>query len=182
MSRKIGVLGLSGVGKSTLIGRIQEVMPVLHLQASGLIKAEQSYRAQNADTSEALRLGAVIDNQALMIVAFQREAARTKLPIIFDGHSVIDGSDGLIEIPSTVFRELGLDAIFFLAADPRLISERRLADRERQRPFRDVDTLRDYQKIAEAAARRIAAEMDRQFILIADGQIDLLSNILVGTN
>lgn len=178
MSRRISVLGLSGVGKSTLIGRIQETIPLVHLQASGLIKAEQAYRAQNPGTSEALRTGAVIDNQALMIAAFQREAAATKLPIIFDGHSVIDGSDGLIEIPSTVFRELGLDAICFLAADPYLIAERRRADVERKRPFRDVATLQDHQKIAEAAARRIATEVERPFIYIADGKIDLIGKLI----
>ncbi|SEK03319.1 adenylate kinase [Sphingobium sp. AP50] len=178
MNRRIAVLGLSGVGKSTLIDKVRETVPLLHLQASGLIKAEQAYRAQDPQSSEALRTGAVIDNQALMIAAFEREAAGTELPIIFDGHSIIDGRDDLIEIPSWVFKALRLDTICFLAADPEVIAERRRADRERERPYRDVTALRDHQEKADAAARRIATELQHPFIFIADGKIDCLLEIL----
>jgi len=178
MSIRVAVLGISGVGKSTLIGKIRETVPLLHLQASGLIKAEQTHRAQGPDSSEALRTGAVIDNQALMVAAFRRRAAATNLPIVFDGHSVIDGRDGLIEIPPSVFGELGLDAICFLAADPHVIAERRRVDVGRERPYRDIATLKAHQEIAEAAARRIASEIDCQFIYITDGKIDGLRELM----
>lgn len=166
------------MGKSTLIGRIRETLPLIHLQASSLIKAEQAYRAQNPDSSEALRTGAVIDNQALMIAAFQREAAMTDLPIVFDGHSVIDGRDGLIEIPSSVFGALELDAICFLAADPYQVAKRRRADVGRERPYRDVATLQGHQEIAEAAARRIAKDIERPFIYVADSRIDRILELI----
>lgn len=67
MKRRIAILGLSGVGKSTLIGKIRDTVPLLHLQASALIKAEQAHREKSPDSSEALRTGAVIDNQLLMV-------------------------------------------------------------------------------------------------------------------
>lgn len=178
MSKRIAVLGISGVGKSTLIGRTREILPLMHLQASRLIKAEQAYRAHNADSSEALRTGAVIDNQALMMAAFRREAAATDLPIVFDGHSIIDGREGLIEIPSSVFRDLRFDVICFLADDPSVIAERRRTDIGRVRPHRDVATLHDHQSIAEAAARRIATEIERPFIYIADGKSDQLYDLI----
>lgn len=172
MTKRIAILGLSGVGKSTLIARIREVVPLLHLQASSLIKAEQAYRSQGPDSSEALRTGAVIDNQALMIAAFQREAGTTDLPIIFDGHSVIDGRDGLIEIPSSVFCELGLNGIYFLAADPSVIAERRRTDIGRDRPYRDVATLQKHQEVAAEAARRIALEIGCPYIHISNDGIE----------
>lgn len=179
MRRRIAVLGISGVGKSTLITKIRETIPLIHLQASGLIKAEQAHRAQNPDSSETLRNGAVIDNQALMIAAFKREAAESELPIIFDGHSVIDGRGGLIEIPSSVFGELELDAICFLAADPDAIAERRRADIERERPIHNAAILQDHQKIAESAARRIASEIKCSFISVTESEISLLRELLV---
>lgn len=136
----------------------------MHLQASRLIKADQAYRAQKPDCSEALRTGTAIDDRALMIAAFRREAAATDLPIFFDGHSVIDGRNGLTDIPSWVFGDLELDAICFLADDPCVIAERLRADVGRERPYRDVATLQRLREIAEAAARRIAKEIGRQFI------------------
>ncbi|BBF70622.1 ATP-binding protein [Sphingomonas bisphenolicum] len=171
MKKRIAILGLSGVGKSTLIGKIRETVPLLHLQASALIKAEQAHRERSPDSSEALRTGAVIDNQLLMIAAYRREAAATDLPIVFDGHSIIDGRDGLIEIPASVFAELELDAIFYMAADPHVIAERRRADVGRERPHRDVATLEQHQHLAEAKARCIAQDLGRPFIFIADGEV-----------
>jgi adenylate kinase len=55
---------------------------------------------------------------------------------VFEGHSLIDGRDGLLEIPSTVFAALSLDAIAFLAADAAAIFERRRLDTGREHPTR----------------------------------------------
>lgn len=178
MSRRIAVLGLSGVGKSTLIGRIGATIPLLHLQASNLIKAEQIYRAQYPDSSETLRTGAVVDNQSLMIAAFHRAAGATELPIIFDGHSIIDGRNGLVEIPPTVFRDLGLDAICLLTADPATIVERRRRDVGRKRPYRDIVTLQFHQEAAEIAARRVAAEIQRPFVLLSGNKVETVRRLM----
>lgn len=172
MTRRVALLGLSGVGKSTLIGRLNERRPVLHLQASGLIKAEQAHRKQQSEDSESLRLGAVVDNQALMVAAFRRVAADTALPIVFDGHSVIDGRDGLVEIPSSVFAELEVSTIFYLSADPNAIAARRLADAARDRPERNAEVLAEHQRFAHNTARRIAEEIGCAFIPVANGDVD----------
>jgi len=172
MTRRIALLGLSGVGKSTLIGRLNRRIPLLHLQASALIKAEQTYRAQFPDSSESLRTGAVLDNQALMIAAFQRTTTDVEVPIVFDGHSVIDSRDGLVEIPASVFAELSLDAIFYLSAVPHIITKRRLADTARKRPIRDSETLAEHQRIAIDVAQRIAEQIGCTFTQISDGDSD----------
>ncbi len=153
-------------------------MPLLHLKASGLIKAEQAFRDKNPDSSEALREGAVIDNQALLIAAYQRATSGSDLPIVFDGHSLIDGKDGLVEIPAEVFAELDLDAICYLKADPELIFERRQGDVGRERPIRNSATLRRHQTLAEAAARRIAVNIASKFIVLEDGQKDHILNVI----
>lgn len=163
MTRRVALLGLSGVGKSTLIGQVAEHTPLLHLQASSLIKAEQAHRAQAQHTSEALRIGPVLDNQALMIAAFDRLTKMATLPIVFDAHSVIDGRNGLLEIPSAVFAPLGLDAICILTAAPSAIFERRRHDTARERPFRDVETLEAQQARAITAAQQIASDIGCPF-------------------
>ncbi len=163
---RVALLGLSGVGKSTLIGRVAMNTPLLHLQASGLIKAEQEYRKQAPDSSEVLRTGPVLDNQVLIVAAFERLTRTITIPVVFDGHSLIDGQDGLIEIPSSVFAALSLDAVAFLVSDPSTIFERRSFDAGRQRPSRDPMTLARHQILAEKAALRIANDIGRQFHLL----------------
>lgn len=178
MTRRVALLGLSGVGKSTLIGRLNERRLVLHLQASALIKAEQAHRKQRSEDSESLRLGAVVDNQALMVAAFRRVAADATLPIVFDGHSVIDGRDGLVEIPSSVFAELEVDTIFYLSANPDVIAARRVADSARDRPARNAETLAKHQRVAYNAARRLASQIGCAFIPITDGDVDRIVAII----
>lgn len=178
MSRAIALLGLSGIGKSTLVARLQEQLPVLHLQASALIKAEQAHRAARPDSSEALRLGAVLDNQALMTAAFRRIAATSTLSIVLDAHSIVDGRYGLVEIPSEVFAALGLATICFVKADPAVIVQRRLADTERNRPILTADVVASHQVIARAAAERIAEEIGCPFIEIGDDDLGRLLELV----
>lgn len=163
MTRRVALLGLSGVGKSTLISEVAKRIPLLHLQASNLIKAEQAYREQTQESSEALRAGPVLDNQALMVAAFDRLTKGATLPVVFDGHSIIDGRSGLIEIPSSVFAALGLDAICIMTAAPAMIFERRSHDIARERPPRDIQALAAQQALAIANAQRIARDLDRPF-------------------
>ncbi|WP_336973834.1 ATP-binding protein [Sphingobium aromaticiconvertens] len=180
MKRRIAILGLSGVGKSSLIKGINDTVPLLHLQASDLIKAEQAYQESTPDSSEELRTGAVVDNQLLMIAAYKRKTAATDLPVVFDGHSIIDGLNGLIEIPVSVFSELELDAICYMVADPHLIAERRRADVGRERPHRDVPTLVQHQHLAETRARQVAEAIGCPFILIGDGELGIVVDFISG--
>lgn len=177
MSR-IAVLGLSGVGKSTLLRGLAQHVAFTHLQAGELIKIEQAFRAELPQSSEELRIGPVLDNQALLVAGFLRVAAQTELPIIFDGHSVIDGRDGLIEIPTEVFRALNLNAICFLHAAPSDIAIRRLRDLSRQRPCRHEQELDEHQQIAIAAARRIANELGCPFHLVTSDDHDMIVHMI----
>ena len=100
------------------------------------------------------------------------------MPIVFDGHSVIDGHDGLVNIPASVFAKLSLDAIVYLSVDPHIIVKRRLADTDRPRPMRDAETLAEHQQIAKEAARRIAEQIGCIFIAIADGDMNRIMTFL----
>lgn len=115
-----------------------------------------------------------------MIAAFQRLTRTTTLPVVFDGHSLIDGRDGLLEIPSPVFAALSLDAVAFLAADPAAIFERRRLDAGRERPTRDLVTLAQHQSLAESAARRIAEDIGRPFHSLDGDTTECLASLIAG--
>lgn len=179
--RRTALLGLSGVGKSTLLRALAERVAFMHLQASDLIKAEQAYRDAQPQSSEALRTGAVLENQALLIAGFHRASKSATTPIVFDGHSIIDGRDGLIEIPGEVFAALDLAAISFLQAAPATIAARRSHDIVRQRPLRDEATLAEHQERAITVARRAAGEIGCPFQILMSDDIGIIERLIVGT-
>lgn len=45
--KTIAVVGLSGIGKSTMIAHVRRTIELTHLQASALIKSEQAFRQQS---------------------------------------------------------------------------------------------------------------------------------------
>lgn len=155
----VAVVGISGVGKSTCIRQWAERVPLMHLQASALIKAEQAARNQAMSSSEDLRLGPVLDNQALLLNAFRRTTEGYDGLVIFDGHTLIDGVDGLMPIPASVFRDLGCEQIIFIHDTASAIVERRMKDKQRTRPLLPTDELNRHQDFALAIAQKIAEEL-----------------------
>lgn len=164
--KTVAVVGLSGVGKTTLIRQAAKSVPLLHIQASTLIKLEQEFRAGQVGSSEQLRLGPVLDNQALMLAAYARLTQGVRSLIVFDGHTVIDGAKGPICIPADVFKALGCVSMVFLWEEPELIAQRRAADHLRDRPALGLDVLRSHQQLAEEVGRAICRELEIPLNLI----------------
>lgn len=180
MNRRIALLGLSGVGKTTMLNRLAREVEFTHLEASRLIKAEQARRSIAAHSSEALRTGPVIDNQALLVAGFKHEARSIDGSIVFDGHSVIDGGNGLIEIPADVFASLELQAICVLQAAPAAILTRRQGDTTRLRPTRSVDALAAHQEKAIKVGRAIAEQLNVPFSLLGNEDEAKLTALIRG--
>jgi adenylate kinase len=130
------VFGLSGVGKTWLISRFIATQGAMHAQASQLLRDARAALIGQMDSQEDLRKGAVLDNQALLIEAFTNFRSSAPLPIIFDGHSVIDVGDRLIEIPVDVIEALRPDGLVFVRDDPAAIVAKRAGDVSRTRPSR----------------------------------------------
>ncbi|WBY16701.1 AAA family ATPase [Erythrobacteraceae bacterium WH01K] len=177
--KTVAVVGLSGVGKSTSIRRAAMDIDLLHLQASALIKLEQEHRAGSACSSEDLRLGPVLDNQALMLAAFSRMTHGVRSLVVFDGHTIIDGAAGPIFIPAEVFNALGCKSMAFLWDEPELIAQRRQADHRRDRPALTSHLLSRHQNLAERAAREICGELDIPLKLIKGSDQTAFQEFLV---
>jgi adenylate kinase len=152
----IAVLGISGVGKSNLVEKAAQQRNLLHLKASDLIKARLAW----PQSSEQLRQGTVLDNQAHMLAEFaDRIAATDHNIIVFDGHGLIDSPGGLVEIPLSVFRAIQPNAIVFVEDVPAVIATRRTADTDRVRPARSVIELAQQQSLAKVRAAYFAQSL-----------------------
>jgi adenylate kinase len=160
------------VGKSWLCGRLAETFGLAHAQASELLKRAKLEAAGRALSSEELRTGAVVDNQALLISEFEKLAMTEGRDILFDGHTVIDAGASLIEIPFDVIAALAPNLVVFIWDEPAVIVERRARDRGRQRPERTVEQLRAQQDRAEQLAKEYAQRLGAPFCRLQSGELE----------
>jgi len=176
------VFGISGVGKTTLVKRFVKNHPsYLHLQASALL------RTAKATTSEALRsapAAEIRDNQDILVTAFHTARLDApERPVIFDGHSLIDGDAGLVIIPTDVIARLDPVRLIFVYDEPRLIHQRRISDTSRRRPTRSIEQLAEQQAVAFIACQRYAASLDLPLDSVLAGElVGLAGAILAATH
>ena len=140
-----------------------------HAQASDLLKRAKLDEAGEAVSSEDLRKGPVLDNQTMLLTSFRTFAAKELRNILFDGHSLIDTEDTLIEIPIEVIKAIGPAAVLFLWEEFQKIADRRAADSGRRRPFRTADELAEHQARAEELAGLYAANLRIPFFRVRSG-------------
>lgn len=156
----VAFLGISGVGKSTFLRHAATLLSFQHLTAGYLIG--QARDAQIAH--DHLRLQNIADNQNLLIKGFQVLKDANASFVVLDGHAIIDSPAGLEVIDADVFRQLGVQAVAHLEAEPEQILANREGDGARARPSRSVDELRDHQTLSLARAREIATELTLPFM------------------
>ncbi|BDV35539.1 ATP-binding protein [Methylocystis iwaonis] len=176
----IAVFGISGVGKSRLCSLLADRFGLAHAQASDLLKRAKEVEAGKSVSAEDLRKGAVLDNQSLLVWSFRKFAAQEPRDIIFDGHSVIDAGDKLIEIPVDVITAIGPAAVLFLWEEPQTIAVRRTADLGRQRPSRSAAELAEHQTRAEELAQFYAQRLQIPFFRLRSGDDEECCNLLDG--
>lgn len=155
----IAVVGISGVGKSTLLRKVNEKIDFLHLPASDVIKREKLRVSESLVNSEELRLGNLNDNQELLIQGFLNEKSQNSITIL-DGHTVIDTGSELVAIPANVFERMGINEIIFIEADPENILAQRTKDKTRDRPALSIKTIIFHQNEAKRVASEICNEID----------------------
>jgi adenylate kinase len=176
--RVVALVGLPGAGKSTLAKKVAAEVGLRHLQASDLIKAELTAAAATDVSSEELRLGSVVDNQCLLVSGFARATSDQPRLVLFDGHTLIDGADGLIEIPGEVSAAIKACHIVFLKVDPNDLACQRRNDIGRSRPARSVEELTFQQELAITVAKRISDDIGVPFSAIRPTEHQLLCAIL----
>ncbi len=174
----VAVFGLSGVGKSWLIGRYAKHSPVLHVQASQLLREAKAAIFGENVTSEELRKGAVLDNQALLIHAFARVRETATQPIVFDGHSVVDNGAQLLEIPTEVVAALAVSHLVFVEDRAKDILERRQNDTMRVRPVRSEAELAYHQQRAKAVCEVYSKNLNLPLTIVMAGDEETFTDAL----
>lgn len=169
----VALVGLSGVGKSTLLGQARNVITFQHLQASELIKAERRHQQEARLAHDDLRATNINENQSLLVSGFVRLAPKSGL-IVVDGHTVIDTPTGLVEIPPSVFAAMDVSGFIAVVDDIANIASKRALDKTRSRPNRSHEDLSEHQRRSILAAYEAALALSVPLSVVPlNGRFDI---------
>ena len=174
----IALVGLSGVGKSTLLHALREHIAFQHLQASVLIRATRETLTSAPVAADDLRHADITDNQALLIEGFKIARSADASLVVLDGHTVVDTPLGLVEIAPEVFGALGVSSFIFVVDDAEVIFQRRRADKSRERPDRSPKELDHQQTQALLATFRAARALCVPLHIFSTGHVDQIRDVM----
>lgn len=168
----IAFVGISGVGKSTLLNSLTECLEFQHLQASQLIKTSKEKLTNEQFETDELRTVDIQDNQTLLVEGFNNARDAQASLVVIDGHTLIDAPSGLVVISPTVFQGMGVTSFIFLSDNPNNIFERRKMDKSRNRPFRTPEQLEEQQEVALLSAFRASTSLKVPLLVFSGAHFD----------
>lgn len=178
MPQTVCLFGLSGVGKTSLATRVVARVPsVSHVTASILLRSALDLPAEQLRTGSAEHIRS---NQDVLVQAFWSVCGN--LPaVLFDGHSLIDGDAGIVDVPSETITALKPAHVVFVHAPVEEIVRRRAADVARSRPMRTPLELSKQQARAEKNARSYALAASVPFNSVSADEDAFVANIFAAT-
>ena len=176
----IGVFGISGVGKSTLIAEARKIAPdSLHLQASALIKRGLDDPEINSEARRRRPGGQIRSNQDILLESFWRTVrAQPHRLVVFDGHLVIDTDREVVEIPLEVIASLRPSLMAHVEDDAEKIAARRFQDRDRVRPMRSEEILEKHQRLSRRLCEAYASALDTEMLVCGPDDVERFRSVL----
>lgn len=124
----IGVFGISGVGKSTLVNEFLST----HKNVDGFSASHLIRLYGGVIDHQKITISLAEANQIILLNAINRYREKNTKPLIIEMHNIIETNDGILNIDS-IFSSLIIDAACFIFKEPSIISEQRDSDSEKKR-------------------------------------------------
>jgi adenylate kinase len=179
------VVGIAGVGKSTVISRAAELLSQKNTKATiivfGTLMFEESKKMGLKNRDEMRKLS-IEDQHLLQDIAAKRIAQMNEEILIIDTHMFINTTEGYYPgIPSRLLEILKPSYLIMIAADPAEIVRRRTTDNTRDRDIVSLENIRNELEISKAMVATSSVLTGSPFILIANdnGMIDNAASAIV---
>ncbi|HEY6667622.1 MAG TPA: adenylate kinase [Candidatus Nitrosopolaris sp.] len=179
------VVGIAGVGKSTVISRAAELLSQKNIKATiivfGTLMFEESKKMGLKNRDEMRKLS-IEDQHLLQDIAAKRIAQMNEEILIIDTHMFIKTTEGYYPgIPSRLLEILKPSYLIMIAADPAEIVRRRTTDNTRDRDIVSLENIRNELEISKAMVATSSVLTGSPFILIANdnGMIDNAASTIV---
>lgn len=174
--RIVAFTGISGVGKTTFLRRLAELINFQHVTAGSLIATARKVVQEARDS---IRYADLEENQRLLIDGFLLTRDPNSNLIIIDGHVVVDDGEELSKVSSEVFRELEISLMVHLECDPARIASNRNDDTSRIRPAYTLDVLGKHQLTSRYHAQSIADVLGVPIYIVTQNDTNHLAELLV---
>jgi len=179
------VVGIAGVGKSTVISRAAELLRQKNIKSTvivfGTLMFEESKKMGLKNRDEMRKLS-IEDQHLLQDIAAKRIAQMNEEILIIDTHMFINTTEGYYPgIPSRLLEILKPSYLIMIAADPAEIVRRRTTDNTRDRDIVSLENIRNELEISKAMVATSSVLTGSPFILIANdnGMIDNAASTIV---
>jgi adenylate kinase len=179
------VVGIAGVGKSTVISRAAELLHQKNIKTTvivfGTLMFEESKKMGLKNRDEMRKLS-IEDQHLLQDIAARKIAQMNEEILIIDTHMFINTTEGYYPgIPSRLLEILKPSYLIMIAADPAEIVRRRTTDNTRDRDIVSLENIRNELEISKAMVATSSVLTGSPFILIANdnGMIDNAASTIV---
>lgn len=141
--------GIHGVGKTTLIRKLQKEIKLSAYSVSDLIRSA----GNNIDTSEK-NTGNISGNQELWKKQLLDINVENNAQLLLDGHCcLLDKNGNIYEIPQDTFKDTDLNKIILIKNNPE-VTVRNLRKRDNKKY--ELEFIKQFQKCEEECAMKLS--------------------------
>lgn len=144
--KKVIIVGIPGVGKSTVVTKVVEVLKeknkTVSVKSFGTVMLEQASKNGIHDRDE-LRKAPVEIQQKLQTLAAKSLGQMNDDVVIIDTHAFISTKEGFYPgLPKNVLEQIHPTNFIAISARPEEIYNRRMEDKTRNRDIISIDTIK----------------------------------------
>lgn len=184
-SKKVIIVGIAGVGKTTLVAKIVEILnsrkKSVSVHSFGTVMFEEAKKMGIVDRDELRKLS--VDKQKnLQKVAAKKIAEFDDNVVIIDTHAFISTPEGFYPgLPYHVLEELKPANFISVSARPEEIYNRRMNDSTRHRDIISIDYIKKELAVQEAmlSSCAVLTGSPMKSILNSEGKVEEAANEVI---
>lgn len=184
-SKKVIIVGIAGVGKTTLVAKIVEILNArkksVSVHSFGTVMFEEAKKMGIVDRDELRKLS--VDKQKnLQTVAAKKIAGFNDNVVIIDTHAFISTPEGFYPgLPYHVLEEIKPANFISVSARPEEIYNRRMNDSTRHRDIISIDYIKKELAVQEAmlSSCAVLTGSPMKSILNSEGKVEEAANEVI---
>jgi adenylate kinase len=184
-SRRVIIVGIPGVGKTTLVSKVVELLRSKKISVNvsifGTVMFEEAKKNGIKDRDD-LRKLSVPEQKKLQSMAAKKIASMTDDVVIVDTHAFIATKEGYYPgLPHNVLEILTPDSFIMISARPEEIYNRRMKDTTRNRDIVSIEAIKKELDVTSAmlSTCSILCGSPIKMILNSEGKIDEVAKGIV---
>ncbi|MGH9999197.1 MAG: adenylate kinase [Nitrosopumilaceae archaeon] len=184
-NKKVVIVGIPGVGKTTIVSKVLEMLKAKKVSASvsifGTIMFEEAKKKGIKNRDELRRLS-VPEQKELQSMAAEKIVSITDDVVIVDTHAFISTKEGFYPgLPHNVLEILMPDIFIMIIARPEEIYNRRMKDTTRDRDIVSIDAIKKELDVTSAmlSTCSILCGSPIKMVLNSEGNVDEAAKSIV---